>query len=64
MYELALQVLQMRNAQKEYFMLSAIARKTKVPSDFAASAKQLKVSKDLEDAVDQIIQVVINSVKC
>lgn len=63
MQEFALQVLQMRNAQKEYFMLSAKARKTKAPGDWAAAANQLKLSKNLEQVVDETVQLIINSLK-
>lgn len=45
----------MRNAQKQYFINAATARKTKAPADWAASANALKHSKELEHQVDAMV---------
>ena len=45
-------VAAMRELQKSYFALSARARKTKLPGDFASAAVALKQAKALEAKVD------------
>jgi hypothetical protein len=46
-------VMQMREAQRNYFTAIAAAKKTKLPADFAKAANYLKQSKALEAKVDE-----------
>jgi hypothetical protein len=53
-------VEQMRVAQRHYFKQIALAKKTRIPADFAAAATALKVSKALEAKVDAALPEMTN----
>ena len=55
-FNLAIQVEQMRNAQKLYFQQIKIAKSTKRSEDFITANKTLAISKQLEQVVDDTIR--------
>jgi hypothetical protein len=54
-FNLALQVENMRNAQKLYFEQIGKAKKTHLPEDYALAKKTLNISKLLEISVDDTL---------
>lgn len=54
-FNLAVQAENMRNSQIAYFQLAAKARKTKAPDDWAAAAKALTISKQIEKSFDETL---------
>jgi hypothetical protein len=51
------QVHKMRLAQTRYFELIGRAKKSKLPADFATANGVLKISRQLEQQVDQAIEL-------
>jgi hypothetical protein len=62
-FNLAIQVENMRNAQKMYFKLIGKARKTKVPDDLEKADTMKKLSINLEALVDDSVKQVLFPVK-
>lgn len=63
LFNLAVQVENMRSGQKGYFAMIAKAKKTKSPEDYEAAKKILRISKMIEVAVDDTIKQILTPVK-
>ncbi len=59
-FNVAVQVEQMRNAQKLYFREISKAKKSRSPEDFAKAKEVLKISKQLEISVDDTISEIMS----